>query len=429
MPVGLSLTETIQLRKVNVSGRLAREGGNLHLYARTKNSSDFVRSVEVPTTLVGDIDDSCYRYITQTYDFLADSDLNGTEFQCVATNDKLTSNQSSRSIDMVVDFAQFNTNFHLQNTTWNPAFADKTSPEFKSFTDKIQDETDFVYSQSILKDNYKKSKVTGLEPGSVIVIIAMFIDVELTINDGLDNQITTILTPTDILTAFTDTLPKVAGNLTDNSPLSSLNSATITIIPGPETVYDCVTKTDVVFLLDASGSIGFENFILMKYFIQNYTAGLWLGPDTIQVSVAKYSNYPNNEFWLNEYHGVTGNQSIGKAINDIQYTGGGTYIERGLNFVMNNSLIATNGARDDASKVIILMTDGIAHDNPATAADVLKREGVLIACVAIGNGIKYDQLQSIAYNDTYIFNATDFNVLAGIATTVKGSSCEISNET
>ncbi|XP_069104341.1 uncharacterized protein [Argopecten irradians] len=404
---------------INCSGRLATEGGSLDLFIKSRNSSDFVKSDEVPILSVGDIDDSCYRYITQTYDFLADSDLNGTEFQCVATNDKLASNQSSSSIDMVVDFADFKGNFHLQTTTWIPAFADTNSPEFKSFADKIEGETNYVYSQSVLNKNYKKSKVVALEQGSVNVQLAMFIELDWVVDYGSNNVIKTKLTPTDIITAFTDTLPGVSDQLPD-SPLTDLNPATVTVIAGEDTTYDCSSITDVVFLLDASGSIGSANFVLMKYFIQNYTAGLELGPEKIQVSVAKFSSAANNEFWLNEHYSVG---RIGPAINAIVYTSGGTDIKAGLEFVKDFSLTTTYGARPEANKVIILMTDGRSGDSSGISS-LLRNEGVLVACVGIGSGIDRAQLNQIAYNSSYIFLASDFNVLAGIAATVKGSSCE-----
>ncbi|XP_069104195.1 uncharacterized protein [Argopecten irradians] len=419
---GNTTVEEGERYSIKCSGRLATEGGSLDLYVKSRNSYDFVRFDAIPTTKTDDVDDFCYSSVTKTYYLLAESDLNGTEFRCVATNDKLSSYQNTSSTDLLVDFADFITSFHLETATWIPAYADPESLEFKTFAMTVEYETDYVYSHSVLKNNYRKSKVISLRYGSVIAKLAMHIKPEVTIDDGSGNKITTKLTPADVEKAMRDTLPKVSEDLT---VITGTNK--ITTYNGVNNVFSCAAKTDVVFLLDASGSIGDENFILMKYFVQNFTAGVLLGPEYIQIGLVKYSTVPNNEFWLNEYHGVTGNHSIAKAINNTEYTGALTYIARGLEFVRSYSLNAVNGARENASKVIILMTDGKATDEPAQIAGILKREGVLIACVAIGDGIRYDELQSIAYNDTYIFNASDFQVLAGIAATVKQSSCEINN--
>ncbi|OWF39823.1 uncharacterized protein LOC110464583 isoform X2 [Mizuhopecten yessoensis] len=410
--------------EMNCSGRVATEGGDLHLHVRSGNTSDFIRTTEVPIVTVGEFNDLCYQSVTKTYHFFAEKVQNGTEFSCVATNVKLSSYQTSSSIDMVVDFAAFNTQFHLQNTTWIPALGDKNSDEFKSFAEKIESDTDYVYERSNIKDNYKRSKVIGLEPGSVNVIFVMFIEIQVIITDSFNNVITTKLTAADIVTAFVVTLPLVADSLTE-SDLKSVETNSIVgqvIITDPDEDYECSnTKTDVVFLLDASGSIGSSNFILMKFFIKNITANILLDPTAIQVSVVTFASVPRYEFWLNEHYGAL---TLNPAIDSIVYTNAGTYIASGLQYVRDNALAAQNGARADSEKVIILMTDGVSSDNSATIASTLRNNGVLVACVGIGNGINTAQLNEIAYNSSYVFVAADFNVLTQIRDTVRRSTCE-----
>ncbi|XP_060084065.1 uncharacterized protein LOC132563324 [Ylistrum balloti] len=389
------------------SGRLASKGGELYLHVRSGIDSDFVRATQVPSITINNDDDTCYQSIKKTYDFFAETAQNGTEFKCVATNDKLSSYQSSSSIDMIVDFADFSTDFHLQNTSWTPAYNDTNSPEFISLAGQIENETNYVYGKSDLRENFQKAKVTQ-------------------INDN--NVVSTTLTAADIVKAFVDTLALVADDL-PNSSIGQVDTSSITgevIITDPTENYDCNSKTDVVFLLDASGSIGSFNFGTMKYFIQNFTANVRLGPNDIQIGVTKFSSSPSNEFWLNEHYGVL---TLNPAIEDINYTGGGTRIAAGLEYVLNNSLKVANGARQDSEKVVILMTDGKSSDDPAAVATTMRNAGVLVACVGIGNGIDMNQLNDIAYNSSYIFFASNFNVLTQIKDTVKSSSCEFDNNT
>ncbi|XP_021375536.1 uncharacterized protein LOC110464582 [Mizuhopecten yessoensis] len=425
---GISTVNEGDRYEMSCSGRVATEGGELHLHTRSVNTSDFVRTTEVPIVTVGENNDLCYQLITKTYNFIAENVQNGTGFSCVATNAKLSSYQSTSSIDMVVDFADFSAKFHLKNTAWIPAYGDKNSPEFKSVAEKIENDTDYVYERSPIKDNYKRSKVTELNfyrIGTVNVVIVMFIEIQVTITDSSNNVITTKLTATDILTAFVNTLPQVVNDLT-NSDLKNVDENSIVgEVTAPDVNYECSnTKTDVIFLLDASGSIGSYNFVLMKFFIKNITANILLGPEAIQISIAKFSWGAYNEFWLNEYHGVL---ELNNAIESIVYTGGGTYIANALNYVRGNSLAAANGARDDSEKVIILMTDGVSSDNSATIASTLRNDGVLVACVGIGNGINTVQLNEIAYNSSYIFYASNFNVLTQISDTVRRSTCDPTN--
>ncbi|XP_021374098.1 mucin-3A-like [Mizuhopecten yessoensis] len=410
--------------EMSCSGRVATEGGELHLHVRSGNTSDFIRTTEVPIVTVGDFNDMCYQSITKNYGFIAEKVQNGTEFACVATNVKLTSYQSTTSIDMVVDFADFNTQLHLQNTTWIPAYGDKNSPEFKSFAEKIENDTDYVYERSNIKDNYKKSKVIGLEKKEgVYVTFVMHIVTQVVLTDSSGNVITTKLTPTDIVSAFVDTLPTVANDLTSSDLIDlDTNNIVTDVIIDPGDGYECSnTKTDIVILLDASGSVGRSNFVLMKVFILNITGNILLDPNGIQISIAKFSTYPNNEFWLNEHHGV---YDLRDAIDSIVYTGGGTYISRALQFVRDNTLTAANGARADSEKIIILMTDGVSADSSTTIASTLRNDGVLVISVGIGRGIYKDQLDEIAYNTSYVFIADDFITLTTqIRDTVKGSAC------
>ncbi|XP_021374100.1 mucin-22-like [Mizuhopecten yessoensis] len=412
--------------EMRCSGRVATEGGDLHLHVRSGNTSDFIRTTEVPIVTVGDVNDMCYQSITKSYGFIAERVQNGTEFACVATNVKLSSYQSTTSIDMVVDFAAFNTQFHLQNTTWIPAYGDKNSPEFKSFAEKIENDTDYVYERSNIKDNYKRSKVIGLEQGSVNVIFVMHIVVQVVLTDSSGNVITTKLTPTDIVSAFVDTLPTVANDLTSSDLIDlDTNNIVTDVIIDPGNEYECSnTRTDVVFLLDASGSVGSSNFVLMKFFIKNITAKILLGPTAIQVSVVTFASVPRYEFWLNEHYGAL---TLNPAIDSIVYTNAGTYIASGLQYVRDYALVTANGARADSEKVVILMTDGQSFDNSATIANTLRNDSVLVACVGIGTGINTVQLNEIAYNSSYIFNATSFNVLTQISDTVRRSTCDPPN--
>ena len=75
---------------------------------------------------------------------------------------------------------------------------------------------------------------------------------------------------------------------------------------------------DVVFLMDSSGSIGFDNFKKMKKFLKDVIATLNIGPNEshTRISVVSFGDNVRPDFNLNSYQTV---QQYHKAIDDIKY--------------------------------------------------------------------------------------------------------------
>lgn len=184
----------------------------------------------------------------------------------------------------------------------------------------------------------------------------------------------------------------------------------------------CNSKTDLVFLVDSSGSVGYDNFQTMKYFILNFTATVAIDDNSLRVGVVTFSTSTTNEIWLRDYRSAI---DLLHGIISITYSPGWTFMSDGLNFVRSNSFSAQNGARPDAHKVIILMTDGVATDDPLPVAQTLRDENVLVICIGIGSSVDVQQLTAIAYNSTYVFQVQDYDALLGVKDTVQSSSCSV----
>ncbi|XP_033760687.1 uncharacterized protein LOC117342598 [Pecten maximus] len=409
--------------EMNCSCRLASDGGEMQLYIRRYNTSDFVMATETPIVTVDEPDDTCYQSVTKTYNFFAEKNQNGTELRCMASNDILSTYQTSSTFGITIDFADFMTTFHLQRLAWVPEYEDKNSKEYIYLASELENDIDHVYKKSELKENYKRSRVVGLEQGSVKAQIAIEIDLLYVITDPNGRVITTKINEVDIVSALVDTLPSVADELQDSElyHMDTQNIAGIIIANSLLPADECTSLTDMVFLLDSSGSIGSPNFEIMKYFIKNFTASVAIGKNALQFGVVSFSTNVRNEFWLKAFQSP---RDIVNAVEGITYIGSGTYMERGLIFIRSNAFTASQGARKNAEKVIILMTDGQSSDDPNVVASTLKSEGVAIICVGIGSNIDQAQLNAIAYNTSFVFEVTDFDVLINIKKIVQQSSCD-----
>lgn len=179
----------------------------------------------------------------------------------------------------------------------------------------------------------------------------------------------------------------------------------------------CASKGDIVFLLDESGSIGSSNFERIKSFVSTIVGQFSVGNDTNQFSVVNFESTAREIFPLNRYQTVS---SIQSAISNISFSSGGTSIGSALNYARMYSFTTTRGARLDAAKIAVLITDGQSSlsDEPKR----LKAMEVTIFCVGVGTGVNSAVLRSVATHNDYTY-LTTFDMLNLIAEELSNRTC------
>lgn len=93
----------------------------------------------------------------------------------------------------------------------------------------------------------------------------------------------------------------------------------------------------------------------MKIFVQDFTAHFAIGPTANQFSVVVFNSVAREVFSLNRHSSLSDIQS---AVMNIKYSGGGTSIAKALLYAHQFSFTPSRGARSDAAKIVILITDG-----------------------------------------------------------------------
>lgn len=187
-------------------------------------------------------------------------------------------------------------------------------------------------------------------------------------------------------------------------------------------VLECGDKpADIVFVLDASGSEGIENFKKELNFTAEFMKGFQVGPQHVQFGLVTFSNYGRSEFYFNTYKDL---QSILHKLDTIHYSGGSTHTDSGLSNAKFH-FYSHHGARPNAQKIAIVLTDGQSYSTSRTIqkANELKGMGVKVISVGIGNGASQTELNGIATDLQHVFNVTDFNALNSIQYEIKTAAC------
>ncbi|CAC5408979.1 COL6A [Mytilus coruscus] len=178
-----------------------------------------------------------------------------------------------------------------------------------------------------------------------------------------------------------------------------------------------VFSSDIVFVVDRSGSLTSDDINGTIDFIYNVTSYLDIGSDNVKISIVTFNDEVQTEIKFNDY---STKEELLTAIANLKgmSTNGGTYTYDALNHVRNSTL-TSDGARDEAEKLVVVMTDGASIDLVATIAMADKLRNDLSAeLFSIAVGSKPDQIEidGIA-NDPdsyYVHSVSDFIYLCNM---------------
>ncbi|KAK0055893.1 collagen alpha-5(VI) chain [Biomphalaria pfeifferi] len=195
-------------------------------------------------------------------------------------------------------------------------------------------------------------------------------------------------------------------------------------IPNNDAPKACKTLADIIFVLDSSGSIGADNYIKMLQFAANITDRFTLGVNDVLFAEIIFGAVVQKMFDFNDNMDAT---SLKMAILHTPYLKQSTRTDRALNYVINSTMLDPNysGARLNAKKIVILMTDG-ASDFPTQtkeAAQKVKERGLSIIAVGIANA-NMDELKNMASTVDDVFKADTFDDLKKIAEKVTQRTCD-----
>ncbi|XP_042329492.1 integrin alpha-X-like [Sceloporus undulatus] len=187
----------------------------------------------------------------------------------------------------------------------------------------------------------------------------------------------------------------------------------------PQSLPDCPKRlTDIVFLIDGSGSINEREFSQMKTFVSKVMKRFQ--NTNTQFALSQYARRYREHFDFLEF------QRIGdpdELLRQVQQLRGATLTATYIQKVVRELFVPEKGSRHDASKVLIVITDGEKTGDALEYSDVIpqaEKAGIIRFAIGVGEvfskGRANQELISIASSppSDHVFPVDNFDALKDI---------------
>jgi len=191
--------------------------------------------------------------------------------------------------------------------------------------------------------------------------------------------------------------------------------------------FDGCGKADIVYVLDASSSIGEKNFWVLKQFTIDVMKGLWVAPDESRIATVTYANHAETLWGFSEY---SDEATLEEQLWDVHWTMGTTNTADGL---QHGWEIIKEQARGEVKHIVILITDGesnVQQDQTIPTAEAMQEDGIEIFVIGIGQ-VNEDECRGIAseIKDEHFHYVPNYNALVGITNSIINDTCAAANKT
>jgi collagen type VI alpha len=225
-------------------------------------------------------------------------------------------------------------------------------------------------------------------------------------------------TPTPAQCGDVSTSTTTTTTTTTEEPTTTTKEPTTT----PPTLKPCppAKPLDIFYCIDASGSIGVENFGQNIVLLTLLTNALTVGPDNANVATDVYGthDYP--------VHGLLSDkEEIIEKIKQIPYRNSST----GTDLCIDHAVQVLTNGRADAVKIMIVVTDGKSNNATRTAAsaDAAHAAGITGFAVGVGSDVSEPELNRIASDPGKVFHAPSYDQILVVAEALSKGTCDQSN--
>lgn len=184
--------------------------------------------------------------------------------------------------------------------------------------------------------------------------------------------------------------------------------------------------SDIVFVVDSSGSIKLPNWLKILNFVRTMVAGLNIGPFDTHVGMITYGTRAHDKFFLNTFNSSQKMQAF-ININNMPWLDQETNTSGGI-WNMRQQFSAVHGDRPRAPNLGIVLTDGASNRGAHLTIPFAKEAhnaGITMISIGVGDKVNQTELQAIASNPKLAFNVSDFTGLHVIKDQLVSVACDI----
>ncbi|XP_071994510.1 integrin alpha-E isoform X2 [Engystomops pustulosus] len=215
---------------------------------------------------------------------------------------------------------------------------------------------------------------------------------------------------------FTDLLKLTKGNEQNTNHNKNNNNANDADEEG---------GTEIAIVLDGSGSIKKEEFKQAKDFIYNLITKIWEKCFECEFAVVQYGDIIQTEFDLQDSH--QDSLYILEKVKNIQQVGNVTKTASALLHVLNNIFNESHGSKENANKIILVLTDGDIFMDPVNITTVINSpkmktiERFIIGVGGVFNKTNaYSELKLIATEEKdHVIRVEDYSKLEGLISSLQ----------
>ncbi|XP_066095143.1 von Willebrand factor A domain-containing protein 2 [Saccopteryx bilineata] len=138
---------------------------------------------------------------------------------------------------------------------------------------------------------------------------------------------------------------------------------------------------DLVFMLDASASVGPEHFAQMQSFVRSCALQFDVNPDITQIGLVVYGSHVQTAFGLDTH---VARPAVLRAMSQAPYLGGAGSAGTALLHVYDKVMTVQRGARPGVPKAVVVLTGGQGAEDAAAPAQKLRDNGISVLVVGVG---------------------------------------------
>ncbi|KAM4025398.1 integrin alpha-L isoform 1-T1 [Anomaloglossus baeobatrachus] len=149
-------------------------------------------------------------------------------------------------------------------------------------------------------------------------------------------------------------------------------------------------EVDLCFLFDDSLSVGELEFNEVKKFLNSTIQNL--KNSTLNFAVVKFGTRAEKIFNFADYQNGKGE----KLVSDMKHSGGGTKIYNAINFTLTNIFTPEAGAREQAKRIILLLSDGDSHDDNNGVIEAADQQKITRYVIGVGKNFEENKITKLA---------------------------------